>query len=203
MHAMAARAGRLAVEVVVTRGRTMNMIEVAWAMMILAVAIGFVGWVIAGRRAAAAERRQRPARLRDAELVFVERQFRSSGRWPVVARVDRVYRKPSGILVLVELKTRASPVVTRSDVIQLSAQRMAMEDELHATVADEAYVLIPRGHRGTSLIPLPVNLMAREEVEDLMRRRDALLRGLVEPRWPASQRTCRACGFRDRCGRAP
>lgn len=181
----------------------MNMIEVVLAMMILAVAIGFVGWVIAGRRAAAAERRERPARLRDAELVFVERQFRSLGRWPVIARVDRVYRKPSGILVLVELKTRASPVVTRSDVIQLSAQRMAMEDELHATVADEAYVLIPRGHRGTSLIPLPVKLMAREEVEDLMRRRDALLRGLVEPRWPASQRTCRACGFRDRCGRAP
>ena len=105
----------------------MNMIGVVWAMMILAVAIGFVGWVIAGRRAAAAERRQRPVRLRDAELVFVERQFRSSGRWPVVARVDRVYRKPSGILVLVELKTRASPVVTRSDVIQLSAQRMAMD----------------------------------------------------------------------------
>ncbi len=171
----------------------MNMIEVVWAIMILAVAIGFVGSVIAGRRAAAAERRQRPARLRDAELVFVERQFRSSGRWPVVARVDRVYRNPSGILVLVELKTRASPVVTRSDVIQLSSQRMAMEDEMHATVADEAYVLIP----------LPVNLMAREEVEDLMRRRDALLRGLVEPRWPASQRTCRVCGFRDRCGRAP
>ena len=181
----------------------MNMIEVVLAMMILAVAIGFVGWVIAGRRAAAAERRQRPVRLRDAELVFVERQFRSSGRWPVIARVDRVYRKPSGILVLVELKTRASPVVTRSDVIQLSAQRMAMEDELHAIVADEAYVLIPRGPRGTSLIPLPVNLMAREEVEDLMRRRDALLRGLVKPRWPASQRTCRACGFRDRCVRAP
>lgn len=181
----------------------MNMLEIVAAMMILAVAIGFVGWVIAGRRAAVAERRQRPASLRDAELVFVERQFRSSGRWPVVARVDRVYRKPSGILVLVELKTRASPVVTRSDVIQLSAQRVAMEDELRATVADQAYVLIPRGRRCTSLIPLPVSLMAREEVDDLMRRRDALLRGLVEPRWPASERTCRACGFRDRCGWAP
>lgn len=177
----------------------MNMIEVVWAMMILVVAIGFVGWVIAVRRAA---RRQRPARLRDAELVFVERQFRSSGRWPVVARVDRVYRKPSGILVLVELKTRASPVVTRSDVIQLSAQRMAIEDELRATIADEAYVLVPRGYRRTSLIPLPVRLMARQEVEDLMRRRDALLRGLVEPRWPANERICRDCGFRERCGRA-
>lgn len=43
-------------EVVVTRGWTMNMVEVVLAVMILAVAIGFVGWVIAGRRAAAAER---------------------------------------------------------------------------------------------------------------------------------------------------
>lgn len=103
----------------------------------------------------------------------------------------------------VELKTRASPVVTRSDVIQLSAQRMAMEDELRATIADEAYVLVPREHRGTSPIPLPVSLMARQEIEDLMRRRNALLRGLVEPRRPASARTCRTCGSRDRCGRAP
>lgn len=88
--------------------------------------------------------------------------------------------------MLVELKTRASPVVTRSDVIQLSAQRMAMEDELRATVADETYVMVPRGRRGTSLAHLPVSLMAREVVEELIRRRDALLRGLVEPRWPAS-----------------
>jgi CRISPR/Cas system-associated exonuclease Cas4 (RecB family) len=181
----------------------MNMLEFASAALILAVAIGFASWVMAVRRAAAAERCQRPASLRDAELVFVERQFRSSGRRPVVARVDRVYRKPSGILVLVELKTRASPVVTQSDVIQLSAQRLAMEAELRATVAAEAYVLVPRGHRGTSLTPLPVSLMARQEVEDLMRRRDALLRGLVEPRWPASDRTCSTCGFRDRCGRPP
>lgn len=167
----------------------MNMLEVVSAALILAVAIGFVGWVIAGRRAAGAERRQRPARLRDAELVFVERQFRSSGRRPVVARVDRVYRKPSGILVLVELKTRASPVVTRSDVIQLSAPRVAMEDELRATVADEACVMVPRGRRCTSLAHLPVSLMARQGVEELIRRRDALLRGLVEPSWPASERT--------------
>jgi CRISPR/Cas system-associated exonuclease Cas4 (RecB family) len=188
---------------VVTRERTMIMLELASPALILVFAIGFAGWVIAGRRAAAAERRQRPASLRDAELVFVERLFSSSGRWPAVARVDRVYRKASGNLVLAELKTRSIPVVTRSDVIQLSAQRVAMEDELRATVADEAYVLVPRGRRGTSLIPLPVSLMAREEVDDLMRRRDALLRGLVEPRWPASERTCRACGFRNRCGREP
>jgi CRISPR-associated exonuclease Cas4 len=191
------------VEVVVARRRAMNTLEFASAALILAIAIGSAGWVIAGRRAAASERRQRPARLRDAELVFVEKQFRSSGRWPLVARVDRVYRKPSGILVLVELKSRASLVVTQSDVIQLSAQRMAMVDALGATVADVAYVLVPRRHQGNSLVPLPVSLLARHEVEDLIRRRDALLRGLAEPRWPASERTCSACGFRERCGRAP
>ena len=80
---------------------------------------------------------------------------------------------------------------------------MTNPDALRAIVADEAYVLVPRRHRGASLVPLPVGLMARQEVEDLMRRRDALLRGLVEPRWPANERTCAGCGFRHRCGWAP
>jgi hypothetical protein len=35
-------------------------------------------------------------RLRDAELICVESQFRSKSRWPIVARVDRAYRLPSG-----------------------------------------------------------------------------------------------------------
>jgi hypothetical protein len=80
---------------------------------------------------------------------------------------------------------------------------MAMKDDLRAAVADETYVLVPRGHRGTSLIPLRVSLMARQEIDGPMRRRQASLRGLVEPRGPASERTCHTCGFRDRCGRAP
>jgi hypothetical protein len=68
--------------------------------------------------------------LRDAELFCVESQFRSKSRWPIVARVDRAYRLPSGLVVLVELKTRSTPAVRTSDVIQLSAQRVAVEDEL-------------------------------------------------------------------------
>jgi CRISPR/Cas system-associated exonuclease Cas4 (RecB family) len=180
----------------------MNTLVLASAALILAIAIGCASWVIAGRRAAAAERCQRPARLRDAELVFVEKQFRSSGRWPVVARVDRVYRMPSGILVLVELKTRPRPVVTQSDVIQLSAQRVAIEDVVGGTVADEAYVLVPRRRHGRSLLPLPVKLLTRREVEDIARRRNALLGELVTPRWPASEQVCSLCAFRQRCRRA-
>ena len=47
----------------------------------------------------------RPAALRDAELVYMERLFRASARW-TGGEIDRAYRLPSGLLVLVESKTR-------------------------------------------------------------------------------------------------
>lgn len=167
LRAMACRSGSPAVEVVVGARNRMITLETASAALILGIALGSVGWALIRRRAAAVERSQRPARLRDAQLVFVEKQFRSSGRWPVVARVDRVYRMPSGIFVLVELKTRASPMVTQSDVIQLSAQRIALEDAVGGTVSDEAYVLVPRRRQSHSLVPLDVKLLPRQEVEHI------------------------------------
>ena len=84
-------------------------IESLWHWgLLLAVAL-VVSWQLLRRQhALVAERRDRPAALRDAELICVEAQFRSKSRWPIVARVDRAYRLPSGLVVLVELKTRST-----------------------------------------------------------------------------------------------
>lgn len=49
-----------------------------------------------------------------------------------------------------ELKTRSTVAVLPSDVIQLSAQRIALEDELGLQVTDEAFVLI-----SVALAPVP------------------------------------------------
>ena len=78
------------------------------------------------RQARGVERRSRPAALRDAELVYVEKTFRTTSPVPIAAKLDRAYRLPSGQLVLVELKTRWNGGPNLSDVIQLSAQRVAL-----------------------------------------------------------------------------
>jgi len=96
------------------------------------------------RQARRVERRSRPAALRDAELVYIEKTFRTTSPVLIAAKLDRAYRLPSGQLVLVELKTRWNGGPNLSDVIQLSAQRVALSAATGQTVAAEAFVLITR-----------------------------------------------------------
>lgn len=177
-------------------------IESLWHWgLILAVAL-LVSWRLLQRQhARVSERRDRSAELRDAVLICVESQFRSRSRWPIVARVDRAYRLPSGLVVLVELKTRSAPAVRTSDVIQLSAQRVAVEDELRVRVSDEAFVLFP-GRHSASPTARAVSLMSREQVEAIAARRRRLIDGIERPRWPDSEHVCHGCGQRAACGAA-
>lgn len=98
--------------------------------------------------AGAARRSTWPAELHDARLVYSERLFRTEGAVPISARVDRVYRLRSGQLVLLELKTRSSDRVYLSDVIELSAQRVALHGQTGEPVAEHAWVVVQRGAAG-------------------------------------------------------
>ena len=170
-------------------------------VLLLAVALAVVWHLFRRHHARVAEWRDRPAALRDAELICVEAQFRSKSRWPIVARVDRAYRLPTGLVVLVELKTRSAPAVKTSDVIQLSAQRVAVEDELRVRVSDEAFVLFPGRHSAPPAARV-VRLMSREQVEAVAARHRRLIDGLDRPQWPDSERICHGCGQREVCGAA-
>lgn len=177
-------------------------IESLWHWgLLLAVAL-IVSWRLLQRQhARVAEWRDRPAALWDADLICVESQFRSKSRWPIVARVDRAYRLPSGLVVLVELKTRSTAAVRASDVIQLSAQRAAVEDEMRVQVSDEAFVVFP-GRHSAPPTARAVRLMSREQVEAIAARRRRLIDGLDRPRWPDSEHVCHGCGQRAACGAA-
>jgi CRISPR/Cas system-associated exonuclease Cas4 (RecB family) len=182
----------------VGKASTMRL-EPMWPwVLLLAIALAVAWHLVRRHRARVAERRDRPAGLRDAELICVEAQFRSKSRWPIVARVDRAYRLPSGLVVLVELKTRSPAAVRASDVIQLSAQRVAMEDELRVQVSDEAFVIFP-GRHSAQPPARAVRLMSREEVEAMAARRRRLIDGLDRPRWPDSEHACQGCGQRSAC----
>lgn len=146
-----------------------------------------------------------PALLRDGRLVYAERLFRSvefNGGWVVSARVDRAYGIPSvqGLLVLVELKTRAADKVHLSDLIELSAQRFAMESGGREQVSEKAFVLVKSSRHPTGRFH-EVKLMPHESIMALAGRRERLLAGFELPRSSRNEHLCDGCSFRTGCHR--
>nr|WP_312379275.1 hypothetical protein [Delftia acidovorans] len=151
------------------------------------------------RRRLSGERASRPRELVHAELVHKEELFRIQEPIRLVVKVDRVYRLPTGSLVLVELKTRDQDRTYLSDIIQLSAQRLAIEIQTDAMVEPYAFVSVVglsgkmRSHQ--------VWLLDAATVVDLYRRREAILTRRVSPAYASSKSACCFCALRSRCDR--
>jgi CRISPR-associated exonuclease Cas4 len=139
-----------------------------------------------------------PVELRGARLIHEEQLFRSVGLVSITARVDRVYRKASGELVLLELKTRRASRAYLSDVIELSAQRVAVMTQTGEPVAGHAYVLT-QAPEGRTTAWLRVELMTPRDVTALALRRQALLAGEITARCVRSPGICRTCAFQREC----
>lgn len=137
-----------------------------------------------------------PEALKAHTLAYSEQTFRSGGDRPVIARVDRAYRGRNGLIVLVELKTRQVDRVHPSDIIELSAQRVALAGETGELVARIAWVVVESAGRRTAH---RVTLLPPRAVWDLAARRDALLAGAESPNYPATTGVCATCAHRSRC----
>jgi CRISPR/Cas system-associated exonuclease Cas4 (RecB family) len=174
------------------------LVDIGCAAIGGAVALGLL-LHLRKRQARGVERRSRPVALRDAELVHIEKTFRTTSPVPVAAKLDRAYRLPSGQLVLVELKTRWNGGPKFSDVIQLSAQRVALSAATGQTVASEAFVLIARPGVRRSPVAHRVDLLSADQVVALVRRREALLADRISPRYAAEAGHCQGCAFRNQC----
>lgn len=151
-------------------------------------------WRVRCRRVAV----QLPLELRAAWLIYTERLFQSGGQVSITAKVDRVYRNAAGELVLVELKTRRTACVFPSDLIELSAQRVALAAQTKEAVAEHAYVCTetPEG-RGSGWHR--VELMRTEQVRAVALRRESLLTGGAAARNTPWQENCRLCPFQRKC----
>jgi CRISPR/Cas system-associated exonuclease Cas4 (RecB family) len=114
----------------------------------------------------------------------------------VVARVDRAYRDREGLITLVELKTRTADRVHQADIIELSAQRVALSEETGEPVALTGWVVVQTEAGRTAH---RVRLMSPRAVQHLAERRDNLLAGTVVPRYPATNRLCKSCAYRQWC----
>lgn len=138
-----------------------------------------------------------PADLIGAEVAYAEKTFRSSQR-RLVAKLDRAYRV-DGQLKLVELKTRARDAVYMSDIIELSVQRLAVQDGAKELVSSDAWVIVQNATTGIRR-PHKVRLMGATEVTAMKDRYQAIVVGKVgQPQPSRSVSQCAQCGHRDRC----
>ncbi len=160
-----------------------------------------VGVLWSRRRGTAPARLVLPRELRGARLVYAEQLFRSTGKTVITARVDRAYRVASGTVVLLELKTRDRNRVFPSDVVELSAQRAAVELQTGEIVAHHAYVAVQRPGNVAQVLHR-VRLMAISEVVELAARREAIVSGRMAPRYADSVQVCRRCAFAEDCEKA-
>jgi hypothetical protein len=168
--------------------------------LILAVALAWLAWL--GLRAPRHGRHpDDPSAWNSARLVYAERLFRAP-RVGLVARVDRAYLI-GGEIELVELKTRPSGRVHTSDVIELSVQRVVVEEHTGRPVSRRGWVLLENPATGRRRA-MTVMLFDEQEVLRLRDRRRYLDSGadhhdLADLRGPASGRACERCGQRARC----
>lgn len=140
----------------------------------------------------------RPLDLQDADLVYVEQVFRARSPLRLVAKVDRGYRKQDGVIILVELKTRRGNRPYLSDIIEMSAQRLAVEAQSTHRVADYGYVLVQQpGSR--KKIAHRVKLLTHDQVIALAKRREAILINLHSAEYVRVPGLCRQCAFLNRC----
>lgn len=152
-------------------------------------------------RAVRSEKASRPRELKHARLVYMERRFRISRPIRLVAKLDRAYLQPDASLVLVEFKTRRRHRVYPTDVIQLSAQKLAVEVQTGQVVAPHAFVTIVASDGSTAMSSHRVNLLNAEAVVSLAHRREAILSGRAEAIYAASVRVCEECAYRRQCDR--
>jgi len=157
----------------------------------------FAGWVVRAYRAIVREEKWLPKVLSGAKLVYSEQLFSGPAEMPIVARVDRVYQR-DGLLHLVELKTRRSTTVYETDVIELSAQRVAVQASTGIDVGLGAFVVIEHPVTGRRHVRA-VALLTEDQVALLMERRRAIIAGLLRPLETDIPGRCANCEYRSEC----
>lgn len=135
--------------------------------------------------------------LAQSKLLFAEQTFVIRRPFKLAVRVDRVYDNGAS-LILVELKTRSRRAAFETDVIELSAQRVAVMHSTKRNVSEHGYVLVLHPFsRKQSLLRVP--LLPEHSVVALANRRKHLLAGLVEPGRPTEHAKCQRCEYRIDC----
>ena len=165
---------------------------------VAAVLVATIGIVTRRQRLEIREQAWRPRELKNATVEFAERVFHA--RWPfrLYAKIDRAYKTSDGVLVLTELKRRFGRQAYASDVVELSAQKLAIERGARRSVAATGFVVIEHP-ASRERIPIRVSLLAESELVALRERYQLLVDGKAAPDKANDVRLCRSCAYVDRC----
>lgn len=140
-----------------------------------------------------------PREIAGGQLAFAEKRFESR-RHGLVARLDRAYRAGDQ-LHLVELKTRAYLAAHVSDVIELSVQRLVLEEATGEPVSSIAHVAVQLPDR-SGLRTIRVELFDEHQVMAMRQRLLQLRDGKGATPLPTPRRrACEKCGHRTVCQR--
>ena len=135
--------------------------------------------------------------LAGSRLVFAEQSFAIRRPFKLAVRVDRVYDNGENFF-LVELKTRVKQRIYWADIIELSAQRIALRQSSARDVACHAYVLLVHPLlRRQSLYK--VELIPEQAIVSMASRRRLLLAGNVAPNRTTDSTRCVRCEYRSEC----
>jgi len=159
--------------------------------------IEYLRWSVPAVRSGPYDALRSSSELAESELVFAERSFSIRRPFQLAVRVDRVYDNGKN-LVLVELKTRRTPRVYSSDVIELSAQCVALRQNSTRDVAGHAYVLLVHPLLKTQTL-YRVELIPEHLIVLMARRRRLLLAGAVKPARAIDPANCIRCEYRNEC----
>lgn len=141
--------------------------------------------------------------LLGARLYLNEETLRITAPIALSGKPDQVWRLRGGALAIVDTKRRASAMVFKSDIIQLSAYRYLLAH--HRKTKNEP--LLPYGFirirgRGRKVYYRKVTLVSFEEIEALYTRAGAIRNGSISPTPKPARALCSGCGHQQRCASA-
>ena len=147
-----------------------------------------------------------PEEIASATLVMSEDRrilTGQAGRFRLTAKPDQVFLTVDRRLICVENKTRSWFASYPYDVIELSVQRLALQQSRtptlrNAAVADYGYVRVVHRETGRSKY-IRVELMDEVALEGLAERYDAIRNRNLPPTAQKNPRACRSCQYASTC----
>lgn len=122
-----------------------------------------------------------PKELRDSTLFMNELPVSTDTPVPFHGKVDQVFRTSTGMLILVDTKSRDSVKSYNSDVIQLSVYRFILARTYGSSVAMHAYVRILRGQFKPEVSYVRVQLLGDDAMVHLWREYNDIREGVFQP----------------------
>lgn len=140
-----------------------------------------------------------PHQLERAALLYSERLLVIDRPFELFGRVDQVWAREGGQLIVADTKIREVIRYYDSDRLQLTGYAFLLKyhpDTRARSIASYGFLRIPQGRKA---IYIKVPLLSERAYRDHLLHHRALTLGTARPRSAASPLICKGCGHVSRC----